>query len=129
MHAALKRQSLADRHLRDLKRELSPRDAGQIVCAPVVAVDGKNNVADAASEWGTPQRRLLAENAGEEDPVERSAVARLDGLRKDRNDEAAALSAFVVEGAKLPGHADRFSLAEEGSHRFIDNNDECVALS
>lgn len=105
LHAALKRQAVAHLHFCDLGGDLSPRDAGQIVRAPIAAVDRQDHIADAAPQRRAPQRRLLAQHAREQDAVEVPAVARLDGLGKGGDDQTAAVPAAVVERAELSGHA------------------------
>lgn len=82
----------------------APGDTGQVIGPAIFSVDRQHQVADLPAQRGAPQDRRLAQHAGELQAVRGLRAGGGEAPREEGDDQAAAGSGAVVEGADLaPG--------------------------
>ncbi|MPM23011.1 hypothetical protein SDC9_69473 [bioreactor metagenome] len=126
---ALHAEGLAHLPAADALGQLPPDNDGQIVRPAVSAAHRQHHVADTAAKGRAAEDGGLTQRTRQENAVNRLAVPWLHGRGIDREHQAAATAAFVVEGAELPQDMHVCALCKAGRQGGAHKDGERVQLA
>ena len=124
LQSPLKGETRPDLPLGGLPRLEPPADAGQVVRASVVPVDGQNQIADIPAHRRGAQLGTLAQRPAQKNAVVILLFGRAESAGKNRNDQPGPLLTPTVEGAHFTPDAKSLRPSDKikllGPERHVD---------